>query len=277
MRNLGRSCVFIALVALAWPASAKAGTISLDTDFQGTGTGYFFTDIVYPNNYPDVELRGKPIPLAGILGSVKMSQGTADLGPTIAGNTFEAYCVDLLAPIFEQGLPLPPDVYGAEAALMADWTEPGGLIDQQAGRRAAWLYTEYANEFADDDPADAEFERAALQMAIWNELYDGDQSVATGAGKFYVNANNAAVMGYANDYLLALTGAINSGVVSTTDAVWLKLSFTKADGTVLDAQDFIGPLDSPQPVPEPSAALLLGMGVLSLAAFRSRKMLLRRA
>ena len=41
---------------------------------------------------------------------------------------------------------------------------------------------------------------------------------------------------------------------------------------------FIGPVPvDPTPVPEPSAGLLLGMGVMSLAAFRSRKTLFRRA
>jgi PEP-CTERM motif len=256
------------VLAVVSPSSARAGTIQLLTGFQGAGTGYFFTKFLDSN--------GQPIPLAqDPLGSVAMAEGTADLGPTIAGAEFEAYCVDLLTPIFEFGLPKPPETYDAEAGLMADWTAEGGLTDADAGRRAAWLYTEYAADFADD----ATFERTALQMAIWNELYDGDQSVTQGDGKFYVNAADTQVTALANGYLAELRTAIDAGLVAGADAVWLKLSFEGENGT-LNAQDFIGPLaprNPATPVPEPGAGLLLGMGVMSLAAFRSRKTLFRRA
>jgi hypothetical protein len=256
------------MLAVVFPSTARAGTIRLLTEFQGAGTGYFFTDIA--------DAQGHPIPLAqNPLGSVDMAQGTTDLGPTIAGAEFEAYCVDLLTPIFESGLPTPPATYDAEAGLMADWVADGGVTDGQAGRRAAWLYTEYAASFA----AGATFERTALQMAIWNELYDGDQSVTQGDGKFYVNAANTQVTNLANGYLAQLSTALQAGLVPEADAVWLKLSFKGEDGTI-NAQDFIGPLvpsNPMNPVPEPSAGLLLGMGVMSLAAFRSRNTLFRRA
>ena len=79
--------------------------------------------------------------------------------------------------------------------------------------------------------------------------------------------------------LAQLSTALQAGLVPEADAVWLKLSFKGEDGTI-NAQDFIGPLvpsNPTNPVPEPSAELLLGMGVMSLAAFRSRNTLFRRA
>ncbi len=61
---------------------------------------------------------------------------------------------------------------------------------------------------------------------------------------------------YANGYLhgLELAGA----EVLTADAAWIQLTYT--DGR--DAQDFIGPTS----VPEPSAGLLLGMGMMGLVS-----------
>jgi hypothetical protein len=152
---------------------------------------------------------------------------------------------------------------------MVGWTAEGGITG--AGRAAAWLYTEITKEF--DPTTPRAIDRTALQIAIWNALFDGDTTVsATNGGIFYVSDDrHTGVTDLANGYLQRLASAD----ISAADASWIQLNNISTDGR--SAQDFIGPLASAQPVPEPSAALLLGMGVLSLAAFRSRKALLRRA
>ena len=116
-------------------------------------------------------------------------------------------------------------------------------------------------------------------MAIWNELYDGDLNISIGSTRITGDGHGVTVI--AQDFLNGLGNASTSSV-SSAEAAWLQLAFTRpATGTepalTTDAQDFIGPLTPATPVPEPAAGMLLGMGIASLAAFRSRKSFLRRS
>lgn len=247
----------IAAVMLVWPASARAGSITLLTDFSATGVNYSFNGEVFrPNN----------------LGAVTLTDGSG-LGDAIDGQTFVSYCVDLLGPILDGSLPGVGQPYDAEPGAMSEWTAEKGLNTEAAGRAAAWLYNEIPKSFT---AANLQDQQAALQLAIWNVLYDGDASVSLNQGTFFVsNDFGTGITGLANDYLGRLTLA---GDLSSVDAVWIRLLNETVDpsdpnGTIRSAQDFIGPTS----VPEPGAGLLLGMGVTALAAFRSRKSLLRRA
>lgn len=269
-----RTVVLVGLSALTFPATARAGSIFLGNDFFGSNVHYFFSGTTY-----------KPF----TLGSVTMSEG-AGLGPSLdAPNSFEAYCIDINTDVFESsiGLPEPPATYSAEAALMSGWSDPSGLITLPgAGSRAAWLYNTYAATFS----ATQLDERSALQLALWNTLYDVDFSVSPSAGNFYVSvatadtagnaASYAAIASLANGFLTDLQN--NLGQAALSDAAWLQLSVTTPatetePAKTIDAQDFIGPLTPATPVPEPGAGMLLGMGIASLAAFRSRKSFLRRS
>jgi hypothetical protein len=261
MRNLRRSCVFIALVALTWPTSARAGSISIDTFFQGYGA--------------HMAVAGQDASFE--IGSVVMSHGEGLGAPLDEPATFEAYCVDFNTAVFGPTLPDPPGTYDATRADMSGWVDGSGLPAQGNGQRAAWLYNEFATTFDADATSDlGKRQRAALQMAIWNGLYDADFTVTANSdtnNTVYFIEDNRNLTVLANSYLAALELA--GAAVGASNAAWLQLASidTNPDGTRTDAQDFIGPTA----VPEPSAALLLGMGVLSLAAFRSRKALLRRA
>jgi hypothetical protein len=57
---------------------------------------------------------------------------------------------------------------------------------------------------------------AALQLAIWNVLYDSDYSVSSGAGLFYVTQTSAAIINQANAYLSDLVNGY-----SAYDSTWL--------------------------------------------------------
>jgi len=244
----------LALVALLWPANAQAGTITVQNVFYFTGvaSGYVFDGDHF----------------AQVLGSATMSDGTG-LG-ALDGQTFEAYCVDIDGPIdFRETAADAPLVYNAEVGEMIDWAAPDALNTEEAGRRAAWLYNTYATTFTSTQL----LERTALQMAIWEVLYDTTPNVIESpvAGRFAVSAGNPDVALKTTEYLTLMLA--DTAGVNASNAAWLQLS--TADGGYV--QDFIGPMAANTPVPEPGAGLLLGMGFTALAAFRSRKSLFSRA
>jgi len=260
----------VALLMLVWPASARAGSILLNNDFNGLNVHFEFNGNLF-----------KPI----TLGSVTMSDG-AGLTPELnAPNEFESYCVDIRTDIFEPflGLPSPPATYSADAALMSTWADPTGLPSPTDGNlRAAYLYDKYATTFADADLQG----RTALQLAIWNVLYDSDFSVSTtGGGNFFVSVaglnlvTDAAQI--ASYQLIAARANVfladaQTANVSSSEAAWLQLYIPDPNDLThtakIDAQDFIGPTS----VPEPASVLLLVAGMGTLVASRSRKSPLRR-
>ena len=261
-----RTVALVGMLAVLVPATARAGSISLDTKFQGQFLGIVLNDASY----------------SFLMGSVSAS-AASDLGALDDLDSFEVYCADFFTDAFapDPGLPLPPATYDATASSMTTWTASNALNTPEARQRASWLYNEYADTFAtipaeDEGPSVerelAETQRTALQIAIWNVLYDGDLSVATGSTRITSDANGVTVL--AQTYLAALAV---STTVASADATWLQLTYTNPSGQTIDAQDFIGPIPATTPVPEPSAGLLLGMGAMSLAAFRSHKTLFRRS
>ncbi len=144
---------------------------------------------------------------------------------------------------------------------MALWTETYGL--PAAGARAAYLYDTFAAG------ATADTARTALQMAIWNVLYDTDNSVTSGAGTFYVageldgsNPITAAANAYLSSIPVDLTGY---------SATWLQLTYCNAQNQCTDAQDFVGPGPVLSQVTESSSFALFSLSLVALAAAFVRK------
>jgi hypothetical protein len=162
---------------------------------------------------------------------------------TYLGKTFIGYCVDL-----SHSISPPMDGY-ATSASMTTWNGSGlfdGGMYGSAGDRgayAAWLYNSYSTSMVTKE------DRVALQLAIWNVLYDGDRHVDSGSA-FWVEGVSAGVISTANGLMASL---------GKSDASWLQTQ----DKYGSDVQDFIGPRAS---VPEPGSALLLliGLGVAAM-------------
>lgn len=166
-------------------------------------------------------------------------------------NGSAGYCVDLLHSV-QWG-----KTYEATLDEMTNWGAPNNTPSSplpDAGAHAAWLYHEYGDA-APTGYSEAKL-RAALQLAIWNVLYDEDFDVST--GDFSVSGDSAA-MGLANTWLSALKTAIQSGG-GTSNAVWVQ---THDIERTTETQDFM--------VPEPGVLILLGTSLLGLAVIRRRR------
>ena len=238
-----RTTVAAVCLLLLSPLTAHAGPIVVD-DFRGVFVGYF-------SPVTSGESRAR-------LGSVLMSDGDG-ISPSIDGRTFEAYCVDILGAIFDPGTPQPPATFDAIAAPMSTWDMYSGALPA-AGRYASWLYKEYAAGIA---AANDNVGRTALQMAIWNVLYDTDFTVDTGG--FRVSASDTAVRLESNKLLAALAADLGGALLA--DATWLQLRDCSVS-PCRDVQDFMGPRAA---VPEPSSLALLGLGAAATFVRRRRR------
>ncbi len=162
--------------------------------------------------------------------------------PTGYSSTFNAYCVSLA-----NNLQTPMDV-----ALRSsnDLTRNGN--SPNTGPKAAWLFNTYANQVNSNVTA------AALQIAIWETLYDSSASL--NAGYFQLVTSDSTLTNQVNTYL----GALNSGFTSTT-ATWFQPTNPS------NAQDMLG-AGAVSNVPEPGLmSLFAGSSLSGLYIFRRKR------
>ena len=158
--------------------------------------------------------------------------------------SFYSYCVDV-----SQNLADPQTVTARSSDGFTN-----GVTD--GGGKAAWLFNTYAAGIrANANASGANIQAAALQIAIWEAMYD--TSANLGVGNFILNTTGA-IRTQAQTYLTSLYGGANG-------------SYQTGVATILEAI-------SPNPgqdqivarVSEPSTLLLMGVAFLMLAK-RSRK------
>jgi hypothetical protein len=216
------------------------------------------TQITFTYNSLDIQwgkivLQGNS--LNESIGAVKITATINDSSsaPTLLqGQSFDVYCIDLLHDISNGTMT------SATIQSMQDWSmanSPGSTPasfpwsnNPYAGAAAAYLYDTYASGATDAK------HQAALQLAIWEVLYEG--LTGSGAPSFNLVTGNISfsdfdpnVMADASAYLSTIP---NYNYLSSYNSYWLNTA-NAGNGT----QDFIGP----QAVPEPATLLLVGTGM----------------
>jgi len=204
------------------PAQAKADTIS----FDWVGHASVVT-VAGPNG-------GSPYDVWA--GELKWDW----VGATPAGlsNPVYTYCVDIVT-----DLTSPQDV---SITSTSNLTSSVATLAPEAAAKAAWL----VNSFADTvrSTADGWYANvlgAALQVAIWEALYDSTNDLAGGA------------------FQLVTTGTIATQAQAYLTALYAS-DYTGSTAVLLDTRDG---QDQITKVPEPGTLLLLGTGI---AAFYTR-------
>jgi len=163
------------------------------------------------------------------------------VGGTPAGfaTSFYAYCVDLAS-----------FVQSTETVTRVSST---GFTNGVAngGAKAAWLFNEYAAGIHSlANTATAAINAAALQIAIWEAMYDTSRDLTTGG--FTASSSNAAVTTQANVYLSNLYASQPWTAVAT-------ILSTNAGQDQIIAQ-----------VSEPSTLLLMGLAFFGVAGLARR-------
>ena len=122
-----------------------------------------------------------------------------------------------------------------------------------AGAKVSWLFNTYASVI---HATGTNTQAAALQLAIWEALYDSSQDLSAGA---FRGSGNSAILTQAQTYLNALYSSHYLGSQAT---------FLDVDGTNTNPA-YSGQDQITHGVPEPSTLLM--MGLAGLGVMRRRR------
>jgi hypothetical protein len=211
------------VLALLVAAPAQASPIYV----KGTGLGISGLEIMGPHYF------------RAFAGQVLLDSGLAD-----TSDDFYAYCVDAT-----KSRDLIQDMNVRPLSELPDNGNPANA-QPGAGARVAWLLNTYAKSAW--LATDGDNRAAALQLAIWEVLYEpfGSYDIASGTFRLVYPGNYTALLSYTSLYFASLG-------TNTSEAIWLDVS----DPALTTGQDFARPI----PNPEPASILLFGTGMLGLA------------
>jgi hypothetical protein len=183
--------------------------------------------------------------------------------PADLADLIYTYCVDIAHNVTSQQ---------SVAILSTDALSPSGNPADQlgaysvdAGKKAAWLFNTYAPTI---HATGTNIEAAALQVAIWEALYDETPNLGSGDFQLVVSAGVAggltlaqAIRAQAWQYLVGEHGVFNAGGYNTSTAVWLNAPIPRGQDQIVGRQ----------PVPEPSSLLLVLGGLAAVTIARPHR------
>jgi hypothetical protein len=172
------------------------------------------------------------------------------------GTSFYTYCMDVLNYLTD------PQVVN----VLSTESVPDTSAVADRGAKAAWLFNQYSEGIrSESNEAVADRKAAALQVAIWEVLYDATPNLASGVFQG-LSDFGGGVFTQAGSYLSALfqgqtigSSSFNSALYFTSTAVWLDSI----------PQNGVPGQDQITRVPEPGTLLLMGLG--GVALFRNRR------
>jgi hypothetical protein len=273
-----KETIFPVLLGLTFAPFLGLGNTVLQVDYS-TGSSIPRGDIFYHGSdaLPGGVAYLEPFHATYISGSHLPSPAIYPNGmdaTTYKPDNFYTFCTDIAPAVARGGqYTYAPRTFAGSApspGVAPPWysAHPGGYLPSI--QKAETLYMRDLN-----DALSSPTKGAALQLAIWNVLYDSDYSVSSGAGFFYAtdaahHASIAVVIAQANFYLSGLDPA-HGGSYDHYDSTWL-------DPRGLNHPDTQGLLYAPEnallPVPDgglTAAMLGLALSGLGLLARKLRK------
>jgi hypothetical protein len=240
------------LSAVCLPGVAAADPIGFSGPMNFVGTGYgsaVSASLKQGGNTYTANWAGEINWLWG-----DQNASTPDAVPQGFAQSFYTYCVDIT-----QFLNDPQS-----ATVVSSNAFTGGVA--YGGAKAAWLFNTFAEDIRNNtlglSLTELNKRSAALQVAIWEALYDTVGNVTGGT------ATSGA-------FTLATTGIIRTQAQTYVDALYAAYSisgvsgWTSASALVLDTNS--GQDQITRNVPEPSTLLLMGFGFFLAASLARRR------